>query len=104
VEAARTFDRANLFLRGNRGKLNYSYSDYVDAEGHLIQDPKLFVSRAGRWAGSGGSSSHGWCKESARHGEQGRRGFHVACRWCCVFQPGPAASLPSNWNICIEHA
>lgn len=45
MEAARTFDRANLFLRGNRGKLNYSYSDYVDAEGRLIQDPKLFVSR-----------------------------------------------------------
>ncbi|GFH09036.1 AP2/ERF domain-containing protein [Haematococcus lacustris] len=42
IEAAKTFDRANLFLRGSRGKLNFGYELYVDAEGHLIPDQKLF--------------------------------------------------------------
>ncbi|KAL6762405.1 hypothetical protein V8C86DRAFT_2517558, partial [Haematococcus lacustris] len=40
-EAARAFDRAAIRLRGNRAKLNYSLSDYMDENGQLIDDPRL---------------------------------------------------------------
>ena len=40
-EAARAFDRAAIRLRGNRAKLNYAITDYMDENGQLIDDPRL---------------------------------------------------------------
>lgn len=43
-EAARSFDRAAIRLRGNRAKLNFGLSEYMDENGQLIEDPRLSVS------------------------------------------------------------
>ncbi|KAI8465531.1 MAG: hypothetical protein J3K34DRAFT_525267 [Monoraphidium minutum] len=40
-EAAMAFDRAAIKLRGRKGKLNFTYEDYVDGAGNLKEDIHL---------------------------------------------------------------
>eukprot|EP00967_Tisochrysis_lutea_P087090 scaffold123081_cov22-Tisochrysis_lutea.AAC.1 len=42
-EAAKSFDRAAIRLRGQRAKLNYHISTYQDEFGQIIEDKKLSV-------------------------------------------------------------
>lgn len=42
-EAARSFDRAAIRLRGERAKLNYKLADYKDEFGNIVEDKKLSV-------------------------------------------------------------
>ncbi|KAI8465810.1 MAG: Endonuclease/exonuclease/phosphatase [Monoraphidium minutum] len=40
-EAGAAFDKASIKLRGDKGRLNFAYADYVDANGQLLQDVQL---------------------------------------------------------------
>ena len=41
VEAAVAFDKACLYLRGRDAELNFDLSDYIAANGELIEDPAI---------------------------------------------------------------
>lgn len=75
-EAAMAFDRAAIKLRGRKGKLNFTYEGYVDADGNLKQDITLpdgakpaDPSGGGGGAGSSGPKSGGG--GSKRRGARG---------------------------------